>query len=492
MQNRVTIRDIGPISEFTFAVPESGGVVVLRGVNGIGKSRALEAVNVLTTGRGKVDHRDGAVRGQVDGFGATLKVARRQTTAGELSVTSLEGRFSVLDLVDPKIKEPGAADAKRIKALVQLAGGPGADPSLFHKLAGGKEGFERYVSTHATDTTDLVTMAARIKADFEKHSRELTDLAEKEVIEAKAGRALVDEIDLSVQDDATKLHSDLAIALQEESRLKEQARAALAAQYVAEEASKALKQAEANYSGPGVGVARAQVETAATAVATAAAEVDELERKLRTAKDALTHARAVHGATVDALTTAELHESTIASWREQLGRALPESPTDQQIQDATADVIAAQEAIDRGTLVRDAKKRIAAADEHMQKAAELRHESDKLRTAAQGTDEVLSEVVQKLGCLLKVAHGGRLALATDRSDEELFSDLSRGEQWKVALDIAIDAVGPQGVIVVDQEGWEGIDPANRLLIAEHLAGTGVVLITAECGLGELRAETIAA
>jgi len=490
-QRKVTIRDIGPISEFTFAVPEKGGVVVLKGVNGIGKTRALEAVNALTTGNGKVDHRDGAVRGEVSGFGATLKVARRQTTAGELEVTSLEGRFSVLDLVDPKLKAADAADAKRIKALVRLTGS-NADPALFYKVIGSKEEFERYVSSRTTGTDDLVTMAARVKADFEDHARKIKDAAEKEVIEAKAARALAGEIDLTLPDDAAKLHEDLVLALQEESRLKEQARAALSAQYAAEEAGKALKHAEDNYSGPGVGVARAQVETATNEEAAAKALVEDLERKLRAAKQDLTHKEAVHATTKETLATAESHEATIAAWREQLGKQLPEGPTDEQIRDATADVVAAQEAIDRGTLVREAKKRIGEADAHMTSAAELHREADRLRSAAQGTDGILSEVVQKLGCPLKVAHGGRLVLATDRSNEELFADLSRGEQWKVALDIAIDAVGPQGVIVVDQEGWEGIDPGNRTLIAEHLAGTGVVLITAECDLGELRAEQLVA
>jgi energy-coupling factor transporter ATP-binding protein EcfA2 len=487
---QVTVRDIGPVSELTFPVPPDGGVVVLKGRNGLGKTRTLEAINTLTTGRGNVQQRDGAPNGQVDGFGATLKVARRQTRAGELEVTSLEGRFSVLDLVDPKLKAQDAADAKRIKALVQLQGAT-ADPSLFYKLAGGREVFDQYVTPHTLDTDDLVTMAARIKADFEKQARAIEAEAEKTNIKAAAAREQTAGIDLDAPDDQLKLQEDLKLAIAEEARLKQLARSALDAQYNAEEAARQLHTAEANYSGPGVAVAQAQVETARDEAARAQHEVNELERQLITARRTLEIKQVAVRACEQTLQAAEHHEETIGRWRATIGASRIDSPTDEQLNEARTDVEAAQAAVELGARVRDAKRQMNQSSIYAGEAARLRTQADRLRMAAQGTDEVLSEVVQSLGCPLKVK-GGRLVTPTERSPEELFSDLSRGEQWKLALDIAIDAVGKHGVIVVDQEGWEGIDPENRKLIAEHLKGTGVVMITAECDEGELRAETIAA
>jgi hypothetical protein len=74
----------------------------------------------------------------------------------------------------------------------------------------------------------------------------------------------------------------------------------------------------------------------------------------------------------------------------------------------------------------------------------------------------------------------------------LFADLSRGEQWTIAIRIAINAVGRGGLLVIDQEGWEGIDPIHKQLIANELRGSGVVLITAHNDVGELRAEELKA
>ena len=60
-----------------------------------------------------------------------------------------------------------------------------------------------------------------------------------------------------------------------------------------------------------------------------------------------------------------------------------------------------------------------------------------------------------------------------------FAERSHGTRSKAALDIAIEAVGPGGVIKLAQEFWEGIAPAKRLELAEHVRGRNVLVITAE-------------
>ena len=111
----ITIRNIGPIEELSIPVPKHGGVVVLKGRNGKGKSQALAATESLIRGNGTaLSHRDGSLKGEVNGFGARLTVARHTRRTGELDVVSLEGKLDVSQVVYPGIKEPGAADAKRI------------------------------------------------------------------------------------------------------------------------------------------------------------------------------------------------------------------------------------------------------------------------------------------------------------------------------------------------------------------------------------------
>ncbi len=483
----IEIRDIGPIERLSFPVP-ADGVVVLRGQNGAGKTRALEAVQAITSGKGKVEHRDGAVRGEVNAFGATLKVARKQIHGGELEVVSLEGKFSIADLIDPNIKSPDAADAQRIKALVQLAGGSGADPSLFYELAGGQIAFETYVSPSALETDDLVTMAARIKRDFEKHARLAEEKATRETAAAEAARALTAEVDLTQPDDAAKLLADLEFANKEHARVTEQANAINRQLAAAETARRQLATADSSYQG--ASVEQAQAAEAATREASEAAylEVARLETLLKSAHHAARLAQLQHDNAISALQAANAHEQTLSAWRAAIDQAAQVEPIDATvIEQAAADVAEARAAYDRGVLVRQAKVQVATADQHMQRAADAHRVADSLRDAGKGTDEVLSSLVAKLGCPLRVS-GGRLVTAHPKRGETFFAELSEGERCTIAVQIAIQAVGPGGVIVIPQTFWEGTDPNNRQVINAELHGTGVLALTAECDAGELRAE----
>ncbi len=48
--------------------------------------------------------------------------------------------------------------------------------------------------------------------------------------------------------------------------------------------------------------------------------------------------------------------------------------------------------------------------------------------------------------------------------------------------------GAGGLIVVEQEAFESLDPANRQFVAEHARRRKVTIITAEATDGALRAE----
>lgn len=486
--NGVELTNIGPIEHFNFQVPDGGGVTVLKGRNGAGKTRALEAVQALTSGRGKVTHRDGSLRGEVDGFGATLKVARRQTHAGELEVVSLEGRFHVGTLVDPGLVSDDAADAARIKALVQVAGGKGADPALFYDLVGGQTQFEHYVSPSATDTDDVVTMAARIKRDLEKHARLATDAAEREVAAAEAARAVAGDVDLTANCDAAELQADLEFAAGEYQRLKTEAAAIVQRLNAAEVARGQVAAAEASQVGLTLTQASQAEESTRIVSEAAQADVRNLEVLLAKARQVAEVASMQHRSAGELLQSAIERDQTLTSWRETIEAAADVQPiAPELLEQAAADVTAAREALERAALIRQAKEKQTLADEHMKRAAEQRQIADELRDAGKATDEVLSDVVGKLGVALRVS-GGRLVTTHPVRGETYYSELSMGERTKIALTIATDAVGPNGVIVIAQEFWEGLDPDNRRMVADHMREAGVVGITAEADHGELRAE----
>ena len=79
--------------------------------------------------------------------------------------------------------------------------------------------------------------------------------------------------------------------------------------------------------------------------------------------------------------------------------------------------------------------------------------------------------------------GFRLVLDTRRG-ATYFADLSHGERWKLAIDIALDALGDRGVLVIPQESWEGCDNVARGEIAMHARTRGVVVLTAACSTDE--------
>ena len=70
-------------------------------------------------GCGRLAVGDGKKRGSVDGGGIYLSISGRTTSTGECEIESLEGKFSIAHLVEPKIADPERADATRIKALLQ-------------------------------------------------------------------------------------------------------------------------------------------------------------------------------------------------------------------------------------------------------------------------------------------------------------------------------------------------------------------------------------
>jgi hypothetical protein len=331
-------------------------------------------------------------------------------------------------------------------------------------------------------------MAGRIKRDLEKHARLESDKATRSVAAAEAARAIGADVDTRGPDDADKLQADLEFAIGEHSRLKATADSINQRLLAAESARTKLEASQTSYSGISVEAAKGAELAARESSEAANAEVAKLTDLLAQARGAATMAQMQHENSMNALRVAVEHEQTVTAWREAIDAAANVEPIDATvIAESEADVLAAREALLRGDRIRQAKLKAAEADEHMRQAAEFRRVSDWLRDCAHATDEVLSDMVSKLGCPLSVS-GGRLMTVHPVRGTTFYSELSDGERWKIALDIAIAAVGPNGVLTVKQDAWQDLDPNNQQLIIDHVAATDVTLYTAECDAGELRAE----
>ncbi len=175
MTDFISLQNVGAISQAVIPLSETGGVTVFRGRNGCGKSTGLETISTLASGRSKLPPlRDGEKLGLVSGFCSKIDLrlsgSRRGGNKPELVVDSIEGKFSISDLVNPNIKDPKAADNARLKALITLIG-VDATPDLFATLFPTKEEFDTNVSKSSVDTTDPILMAERVKRDIEEKAR---------------------------------------------------------------------------------------------------------------------------------------------------------------------------------------------------------------------------------------------------------------------------------------------------------------------------------
>jgi energy-coupling factor transporter ATP-binding protein EcfA2 len=477
--NQLTIANIGPIERLAIPVPSEGGVIVLRGPNGAGKTTAIEAADSLMKGTGTLSRRDGQLSpGQVEGFGATIKVGARTTRTGELEVVSLGDRLNIADLVDPQVKDPAAADAKRIKALVSLTGVK-ADVALFDVDPNSE------AARRVAGIADPVEMAALLKRAIEADARAAESKADTADGKAQAAAEIPAGLDMEAESDDAKLQAAVRQAVKDHAQIVGKRDAAREASNRAESARRMLATAEGNYGGPTVEEAEKALQAASDAHVAAVDKVVALRKQLAAAE---AEAHKVHDkfeAASSVFRSATAHVAQMQQWRDSLDAAANvEGPADEAVDAAEAAITDAEAAAERGTLIRSIRQRQADAKAHNDAAAHYRDHAAALRKAAAGVDAALSRAVASES--LRVVDG-RLVTTTKRGDT-YYADLSEGERWRVALDIAIEAVGERGVITIPQDAWEGLDPKNRAAVAQHLKGRKVTAITAEAADGELRAE----
>lgn len=476
MQSTIELEDVGPITRAEIPYLPEGGLIVFKGPQGAGKTISLGALEAAATGKGRVPVREGAACARVKAFGVTMVVAKSTQRAGEPEVSVLDGRLSAADLVDPGIKSPEAADAARIKALVSIAGvKPSAD--LFYHLIGGREAFENVVGPKATEGDDLVASAERIKRDFEAAARKEEERAEHQEGRARGAREAASGTDANAECDPVALQSELEAAIRLETDLKSRSAAHQRAALAARQAQDQLEDAEGSYSGPTLAQAKA-TEAAARQTSDAAQQaVRDAEAALDLARRNFDDARQNLSRSIAATKQAEQHDSMVAQWRQQIEVSVPEAPDADAVTAAGQRVTAARQAVEQGALIRKAREHLAEAEKHADAGTKHRQQAMALREAAKGIDTVLSEAVAKTGSPLRV-EAGRLVTEV-KGRKKLFAELSDGERWKLALDIAIDAIGDKGFIPIPQWAWGELQPANKKAIAAHLRERGVTGYTAE-------------
>lgn len=464
----ITLTNIGPLARTTIPIPPTGGVTVLRGRNGAGKSIALDAIAATLSGNGKPPLKDLATRGEVCAFGATLTVGKSIRRRGELEVALLEGRISIADLVDPQIIDPARADAARIRALISLSGAAFSADDF--------TGFPELALDGIDLSGDPLAVISAVRNRLNQLAVASEKCAASEQASARALRDSVGDADpVASFPDPAELNARLEAAIRHEAALQQAAQDALARQVQAEQDRAALAQIEPIALIHTADVLQAKREYLDRCVLNRQA----IESQLAAAKKQEVAAKSAVGIWQQRLEGAQQQAALIEQLQTRIDAAAAPGPSPVDLESAQGAVDLARIMIDTAAAARRAADTRAKADAHEAEAGTHAAEAVAARRWAKYTDELLSEQVATVaGCPLTVADG-RLVAQTRRGPT-FYAELSAGERWRMAMDIAIAAVGDKGLIVIPQEAWEGLDTDNRSAIHQQAKVAGVTVLTAEC------------
>lgn len=482
-ENEVVIQDIGAIEKLAIKIPAEGGVVVLKGRNGSGKSTALKAAEALVSGERPPGPRDGRTKGYVEGFGVSLTVGRQTKRDGELVVQGFDGKFDLSKLVDPGLKDTTAADLARIRALLFLTGTE-ADASLFEKLAGGPEALHAAVSVEDLRCDDLCEMAGKVKRGFERLAREAEKAHDHEISAADALRTQSDEADVEQFPPEAEMQEAFREACEHRATLQQRQRNAEKSSADREKFTEDLAAAKASLERAGsVAAIRAQIDARNQQLKANELRIAALQNEIATLKDAQRDIERERNGFAFELTAAETSAQLVESLESSLrGLAAEAPPTTEEMAAADKAVQDAQGRIERYGATKKLREAWAKSREHREKAKQHEARAKQLRDIAGGCEGVLTDAVARSGAPLRVVvrdRETRLVLNTKRGAETPFAELSEGERWKLAIDVATTCLPNHAVFFICQEGWEALDPINRRAVAQHARSLGVTILAAE-------------
>lgn len=465
----IDIENIGAIERVSIPAPTGGGLVILKGTHGVGKSTALASVQSALRKEGRLPLRDGSDRGNVSACGATIRVTRGKTQhGGSLDVASIEGRFSLSDLIDPGIADPERADAARVKALVELSGTK-ADATMFATIA---------PEPIRGKSDDLVSLAAIAKKEWEQVARDAEAAAAVALDKAKResppeGAVVVGAVDANELRERQRKAAARLTELQTADRIASEAAAKHA------DVAKQLEAIDEAALAADV-EAKTTAQKAAMEHATeAAVAANDLRERLKIAESKLAAASKLAADAVRERTDATAKLDQARKLKAALEASVPPRVDADELHRAALEVNVAEHAIHHNDEIARNAAQMQKAAEHFALADAHNSRAKKYREAAGKIDGVLSSVVAGMGCRLRVAEG-RLVLDTHRGVEK-FGELSHGERTLEAIDVALSVLPHDGtgVLVVDQETFGGLHDGDKQCLASKGRECNVLVLAAE-------------
>lgn len=484
----VEIEEAGPVEKFEFQF-EGPGITVLHAPNGSGKSIVLDAVSTAAAGKGKIPLRDDATRGHVRVAGATITLSSQTRHAGVFDVEHLEGRFDLAQLVDPGIKDPEAADRRRIAALVALSGGddPACDAFLKGAFAEHYKDWDTVVSPQARQADNLVELAAKVKRAYELQARSSSDSATMLRDRIHTLREAVKDVDLTRPDDEAELMAALKRAIDVQAGLVADADAHSQSHTACESAKLLHDELVASYVGETVDASVETLRLATEALAESSSthreckdEYDAACTSLSMAANNLDAARKTRDNEQKILEHAEKHVAMLASSKEIIDAAVLPGPPADMVELAELAFHEKTAAVGVGLSVRTAKEKVTQADDLAKQAVCHEKAAATYRDSASRTEDVLAAAIKSdVFKVTTIGERTRLVVSHARGDNTPFSELSPGEAYRLAVDWVASKLGEGALVVINQVAWEGIDVFIRPEVASYVQERGLFALTAE-------------
>jgi len=491
----VVIENVSCIKSFTLHIPDDmpGGAIVLKGTNGAGKTTTIDVINALISGKGSLSVRDRAKKGKVEGLGGEVSVGKTTRRSGEVEVAALDvSRFDLEDLVNPRDVGEKPRHARRLKALIGLAGVE-ANAEIFYKLVGGQEKLEAMVPPEKLKTKDLVELAAAVKKGIDEAARQAESARDHAAQHEQSKMEASQGVDINLPSDAEALQAALIEASNKHATLKAQATTYEQAKSTANVASAKLD--EFTKTAPDVEAARKSFLEAVDAVEKAKTLIEQIDSKIKALQVDLEKAKASEQAFRDtaearqqALESANSAHEAAAEWKKQIAAVekLP-NPTNEELvaaAKAEADAKAAQE---MGVKVRAAAEALEKAGEFAAQKERKAKEAETLREMAKKVDDVLTEQIPAGALRIE---SDTFVVDNERGEGVPFDECSDGQRYAVAIPYAVNAVGEGGIICLTQRAWQDLSPANKLAVAKCAREAKVWIVTGEVADGELRQEVV--
>ena len=225
-------------------------------------------------------------------------------------------------------------------------------------------------------------------------------------------------------------------------------------------------------------------------------KIDRLRAEIESLEDAaaeqLTAAEIAKGKKESAeqrLGDAEWHIEQVKSLRQSVNATLPESVTDEELEAVEQERKQAMELIAQAEVVKRARTTKFKADLLIDESNELTSAAEDMRKIARSTDSVLEQALIDAGFDQIKVHDGRLCVESDRGLEPV-SELSTGERWRLALDLAAQGLPDGAILTVKQEGWQSLDNGLKAEVAAMAKERGLLVFAAQVDEGPLRTEVL--